>query len=120
MIYSRAYQAGIYARDRVISNYKPLVISRAIRKTKRILRKKSKPRTEANLKVESPSHNGEQLITDSMSILERASMQEATDYEIERAKLNSQWSLSRHNQLEIRASKYHSISNDQEVVTCYP
>ena len=55
-----------------------------------------------------------------MSILERASMQEATDYEIERAKLNSQWSLSRHNQLEIRASKYHSISNDQEVVTCYP
>ena len=48
MIYSRAYQVGIYTQDRVISSYKPKVDSRVIRKVKRILRKKSEPRTEAN------------------------------------------------------------------------
>ena len=52
MIYSGAYRVGIYTRDRVISSYKPKVMSRAIRKEKRFLRKKGEPRTEANLKVE--------------------------------------------------------------------
>ena len=55
MICFRAYQAGIYTRDRVISSYKRLVVSRTIRKAKRFLRKKSEPRTEANLKVKSPT-----------------------------------------------------------------
>ena len=82
MIYSRADQVGIYTRDRVISNYKPNVISRAICKAKRILRMKSEPRTEANLKVKLTAPVEEQAITNSMSFLERASMKEAVDYEI--------------------------------------
>ena len=98
MIYSRAYQAGIYTRDRMISIYKPKVVSRAIRNANRLLRKKSEPRTEANLKVKLTPHHEEQSITKSMTILELASMQEAVDYEIERAKLNSKLSLSMHNQ----------------------
>ena len=120
MIYSGAYRVGIYTRDRVISSYKPKVVSRAIRKVKRVLRKKSEPRTEANLKVELAPPAEEGLITKSMSFLERASMREVADYEIERAELNSKLSLSMHNQPETRASEYQSISNDQEVVTGYP
>ena len=120
MIYSGAYQVGIYTRDRVISSYKQKVVSRAIRKAKRFLRKKSEPRTEANLKVESPPHSEEPLITKAMSFLERASMKEAVDYEIERAELNSKLSLSIRNQFETRTPEYRAISNDQEVVTGYP
>ena len=120
MIYSRAYQAGMYTRTRVISSYKPKVMSRAIRKAKRFLRKKSEARTEANLEVKLTPHTEEQFITKSMSLLERASMKEAFEYEIERAKLNSKLSLSIHNQFETRTPEYRTISNDQEVVTGYP
>ena len=120
MIYSRAYKAGIYTRDRVISSYKPKVISRAIRKAKRFLRKKSEPRTEANLKVVPLPLPEERTKTKSMSFLERTSVKEAVEYEIERAELNAKLSLSMHTQLETRAFKYHSIPNDQEVVTGYP
>ena len=120
MIYSHAYQSGIYTRDRVISSYKPKVVSRAIRKAKRFLRKKSEPRTDADLKVESPPHYEEQSIQNSMSFIERAFLKEAADYEIERAEMNSEWSISMYNQLETWVSEYQSISNDQEVVTGYP
>ena len=41
-------------------------------------------------------------MTKSMSIIKRASMQEAVDYEIERAETNSKWSFPMHNQLETR------------------
>ena len=82
MIYSRAYQARIYNRDQVTDNHNSIIVSRVIRKAKRILRKKSKKRTKANLKVESTPCNGEHLIANSMSIIECASMQEAVDYEI--------------------------------------
>ena len=94
MIYSGAYGVGIYTRSRVISNYKPKVVSRAMRKAKRFLRKRSEPRTEANLKVKLIPQAEDQLITKSISFLERASMKEAVEYEIERAELNSKLSLS--------------------------
>ena len=96
------------------------VISRAIRKAKRFLRKNSEPRTEANLKVESLPQHEEQVKTKSMSFLERASMKEAVEYEIERAELNAKLSLSMNTQLESRALEYDSIQNGQEVVTGYP
>ena len=120
MIYSGAYGVGIYTRDRVISSYKPKVDSRAIRKAKRLFRKKSEPRTEANLKVELIPHAEEQFITKSMSLLERASMREAAEYEIERAELNSKLSLLIRKRFETRTPEYQSNSNDQEVVTGYP
>ena len=109
MIYSGAYQVGIYTRDRVISSYKPKVDSRAIRKAKRFLRKKSEPQTEANLKIESVPHPEEQSKIKSMSSLEQASMKEAVEYEIERAELNAKLSLSMHAQLENRAPEYRSV-----------
>ena len=102
MIYSGAYQVGIYTRDRLISSYKPKVDSRAIRKAKRLSQKKSEPRTEADLKIEPFPHPEGPLITKAMSFLERTSMKEAVDYEIERAELNHKLSLSMRNQFETR------------------
>ena len=96
MIYSRAYQAEIYTRDRKISSYKPKVDSRAIRKANRFLRKRNEPRTEVNLKVEPTPRTEEQTMTKSMLTLGRASMRAAAEYEIERAELNAKLSLAMH------------------------
>ena len=120
MIYSGAYRVGIYTRSRVISSYKPKVVSRAMRKAKRFLRKRSEPRTEANLKVKLIPQAEDQLITKSMSFLERASMKEAAEYETERAELNSKLSLSMCKEFETRTPEYRPIPNYQEVVTGYP
>ena len=120
MIYSGAYRVGIYARTRVISSYKPKVVSRAIRKAKRFLRKKSEPRTEANLKVKIIPQAEEQLITKSLSFLERVSMKEVAEYEIEKAELNSRLSLSVSKSFETQTPEFQLNSYDQEVVTGYP
>ena len=84
------------------------------------MRKKSKPRTEANLKVELIPQAEDQAITKSMSFLERASIKEAAEYEIERAELNSKLSLSMCKQFETRTPEYQTNSSDREVVTGYP
>ena len=78
------------------------------------MRKKSEPQPEANLKVKLNPSNREQSIRNSTSVIERASMQEAVDYEIKRAKTNSKLSISMYNQLEFRAPEYRSVSKDIE------
>ena len=55
-----------------------------------------------------------------MAFLERASLKESADYEIERAEANFKLSLSLHNQFETRTPEYQSIPNGQVVVTGYP
>lgn len=134
MIYAREIQVGIYTRERVTRNYKSIIISRVISKAKRILRKKSEPKPRLNWKSSvslatrknqyaelnrfglNPPRNW--IPRNLMSVIKRASLREAVDYEIERAETNSRLSIFIHEQLESRAYKYHS--NNQEVVTDYP
>ena len=104
----------IYTHDRVAHDQKTMIINRVIRKAKRILRKKSEPQPEANLKIKLNPSNREQSIRNSTSVIKRASMQEAVDYEIGRAKTNSKLSISMYNQLESRAPEYRSVSKDIE------